>query len=193
MEILAEIDAATLATARQGDHYALARLIDHYKSLVFTLAYRVVGDEHEAEDVAQEVFIKVVANLRRFRGDSKLSVWLYRVVYNTALNRLKKRMPRAQPLTNEEGEWMPMPELIEEQNPATTVAEAERRAVVRRAVERLPKEYREAVTCYYLKQLSYNEIALVMGVPLGTVKTYLSRAKQALRRILERGSLKEAL
>ncbi len=183
----AEIDAETLAAARRGDDRALGRLIEHYKSYVYTLAYRVVRDSHEAEDVAQETFIKVVSNLRRFRGDAKFSVWLYRVVYNTAINRLKKKPLVAEPLLNEEGDEVRLAEGTDAEHPARVALSVERRAMVRRAVEKLPQEYRVAVTCYYLDELSYNEIADVMGVPLGTVKTYLSRSKDALRKILSRG------
>ena len=188
----AEIDAATLTAARRGDQDALTRLVEHYKSLVYTLAYRVVNNPQDAEDVAQDVFIKVVANLKRFRGDSKFSVWLYRIVYNTALNRLKKRSLLVEPLPTEEGEEAKQPEMVDARHPAGLAVGAERRAMVREAVGKLPRDYRVAVTCYYLDELSYNEIADVMGVPLGTVKTYLSRAKESLRKHLQRGAWKEA-
>ena len=182
----AEIDAKILAAARRGDERALTMLIDHYKSLVYTLAYRVVNDHQEAEDVAQDVFIKVIANLRRFRGDSKFSVWLYRIVYNTALNRLRKKPLLAEPLRESEGDELPPPEIVDVEHPGYLTIALERRALIRRAVAGLPAEYRVAVTCYYLDDLSYNEVSDVMGVPLGTVKTYLWRAKQMLRRILQR-------
>ena len=188
----AEIDAAVLAAAQRGDDRALTQLIEHYQSLVFTLAYRVVNDSHEAEDVSQDVFIKVAKNLHRFQGDSKFSVWLYRIVYNAAINRLKKKPRIAEPLVDGEGEEATVRETLDLENPSGLALAAERRALVRRAVEKLPQDFRVAVTCYYFDELSYNEIADVMGVPLGTVKTYLSRAKESLRKHLQRGAWKEA-
>jgi RNA polymerase sigma-70 factor (ECF subfamily) len=161
---------------------AFTELVDRYKDRIFWLIQRMVGTG-EAEDLTQEVFIRMYQALPRFRGESKFSTWIYRIAHNLCLSELRKRGRRGDHLSwEEEGD-----EKIHWQLPAAAEGLAEEierwdlGEKVRNHVQALPAPYREVLTLHYMHELRYEEIAEVMSVPLGTVKTYLHRAKRRLR------------
>lgn len=171
--------------ARRGDKQAFATLINAHKTIVYNLALGILKDRQEAEDLTQEVFIRVYENLRLFRGKSRFSVWLGKITYNTALNRLKalKRLP----LALEEEKLMAASPLNEASNsPLAKIEEKERREILREAFSRLPEIYQLPIMLRYIQGLSVSEVAEILNLPQGTVKTRLARAREILRRKLGR-------
>ena len=174
----------------RGDEQAFAEIVDRYKVMVYSIVARVVQDSEVAEDLAQEVFLRVYRGLRSFRGKSKLSTWIYKIAYRVCLEELK-RPHRRHPITSLDGvsddaEREPTRELVYAADAAFDQIDLSES--MDHWLGTLPPHYRMAITLYYLGDRSYLEIAEVMGVPIGTVKTYLHRAKRALKdRILREG------
>lgn len=153
----------------------------HY---VYNLALRVLKNEEEALDLAQETFVRAWLALPNFRGQSQLRTWLYRIVINLCYNRL----PNLRRSLNELGDDViaEVPETdITFDNPAYGFESRELRSYLHRAIDDLDESYRVLVTLRYQSELSYAEIAHMLNLPLGTVKTGLFRAKEQLRRALE--------
>jgi RNA polymerase sigma-70 factor, ECF subfamily len=165
---------------RAGDERAFQELVDRYKDLVFALVARTVQDRARAEDLAQDVFLRVHRGLPYFRGEARLSTWIYRIVANVCL----------------QDHGRPAPVSIEDERVRGQVASStatrdrqfgdiELRDRLEKAIARLPANYRLLVAAHYLEGVQYEELADAMQLPLGTVKTQLHRAKQQLRRLLE--------
>ena len=176
-------EEAYIKRARRGDKEAFALLINTHKNLVYNLALGILKDRQEAEDLTQEVFLRVYENLRLFRGKSRFSVWLSKVTYNMALNRLKalKRLP----IPLEEEKSMTASLIKEAPNsPLAQIEEKERREILREAFSRLPEIYQLPIMLRYMQGLSVSEVAEVLNLPEGTVKTRLARARKILRRKL---------
>ena len=162
---------------RSGDERAFQELVDRHKDLVFALIARTVQDRSRAEDLAQDVFLRVHRGLPYFRGEARLSTWIYRIVANVCLQD-HGRTPKTAPLDEERG------------NSALAAADRqftdlEVRDRLEKAIARLPANYRLLVAAHYLRGVQYEELAEALQLPLGTVKTQLYRAKQQLRRLLE--------
>jgi RNA polymerase sigma-70 factor (ECF subfamily) len=171
-----------VARARQGDMDAFEALVTCYERYVYNLALRVVGDPAEAEDLAQQAFVRAWRGLPNFRGRSRFSTWLYRIVTNLCYNRLPQiRNDLAMLVADEEALAIP----DERQAIEPALLSSELRAAIYRALETLPESYRLLLTLRHLQELSYEEIAQVTGMPLGTVKTGIFRARRALREVLE--------
>jgi RNA polymerase sigma-70 factor (ECF subfamily) len=172
-----ELVARTLA----GDGAAYGELVTRYADFVYTVAARIVGDA-DATDVAQEAFIRAHAALARFRGDSKFSSWLYRIAVNRSLTHLRRLKRRPEPVDLGPAAEGPVAFLASgEPGPDRLVLDDEFRRRVRRAVDELPPRYRAAVTLFYLEERDYSEVAGVLGIPVGTLKTHLHRARAMLR------------
>ena len=162
---------------RSGDERAFQELVDRHKDLVFALIARTVQDRSRAEDLAQDVFLRIHRGLPYFRGEARLSTWIYRIVANVCLQD-HGRAPKTTP--------------IDDQRAAQAVSVADRqftdlevRDRLEKAVARLPAHYRLLIAAHYLRGVQYEELAEALQLPLGTVKTQLYRAKQQLRRLLE--------
>jgi RNA polymerase sigma-70 factor (ECF subfamily) len=168
-----------------GDESAYGRLVTRYRDYVYTIAVRIVGDESDAEDVAQETFVRAYRALPKFRGDSKFSSWLYRIATNRALTHLKRRRRRGSVVDVDAGPHVEAEagrsEVGESPGPDELVIGEEFRRQVRAAVLRLPEQYRVVVTLFYLEERSYKEVAAILGIPMGTLKTHLHRARALLR------------
>ena len=172
-----ERDMALAARVRRGDQSAFAELHRLYHRRVIAFACKRLGDSCEAEDVAQDVFLRVHRGLPYFRGEARLSTWIYRIVANVCLQD-HGRTPKTAPLDEERG------------NSALAAADRqftdlEVRDRLEKAIARLPANYRLLVAAHYLRGVQYEELAEALQLPLGTVKTQLYRAKQQLRRLLE--------
>jgi len=177
-------DRELVARALAGDDSAYGELVARYADFVYTVAARIVGDA-DAADVAQEAFIRAHAALPRFRGDSKFSSWLYRIAVNRSLTHLKRRKRRPEPVDLGPAAEGPAAALAsDDPGPERLVLDDEFRRRVRRAVEGLPPRYRAAVTLFYLEERDYMEVAGVLGIPVGTLKTHLHRARAMLREAL---------
>jgi RNA polymerase sigma-70 factor (ECF subfamily) len=169
-----------LRRLRRGDARAFAVLVARYQDRVFNLAARMLGDAAEAEDVTQEVFVSVHQSLARFRGECRLSTWIFRVAKNHALNRLKRAAVRDAAAVDAESAG----DAREGQRPDALAIGREREAAVRRAIEMLPPDQRLLVVLRDMEGLSYEEVAEVADLPDGTVKSRLHRARMALMEIL---------
>ncbi|MBN1460081.1 MAG: sigma-70 family RNA polymerase sigma factor [Armatimonadetes bacterium] len=184
---------ALVTRARQGDRDAFDVLVERYTPFVFNLTLRITGSREEAEDCVQEAFLRTFSSLRKFREEAAFSTWLYRVavnVANDAARRLKVRPLREADLSNSTDDAGPdLEELAVKGQQAEVGPEAsaiiqQRRQVVIQAVRRLPEHHRTVIVLYDLQGLSYDDIARVLGVRVGTVKSRLNRARLALKDLL---------
>jgi RNA polymerase sigma-70 factor (ECF subfamily) len=164
---------------RSGEEHAFQELVDRYKDLVFGLIARTVIDRSRAEDLAQDVFLRIHRGLPYFRGEARLSTWIYRIVANVCLQE-QSRPPRAVSLDDERTRDKAAPS-----GPDRQFGDLELRDRLEKAIARLPANYRLLIAAHYLNGVRYEGLAEALQLPLGTVKTQLYRAKQQLRRMLE--------
>ena len=165
---------------REGDEAAFRELVDQYKGLVFALVARSITDRARAEELSQDVFLKVHKGLPYFRGESKLSTWIYRIVINVLS---QERHELATVSLDDTGDGdRPQYEPASEDRAFGDLAMKDR---LQKASERLPVPYQVLVNGHYLKGMRYEDLAEALSMPLGTVKTNLHRAKRQLRRLLE--------
>jgi RNA polymerase sigma-70 factor (ECF subfamily) len=177
----------------RGEAKAFEELVNLYKDMVLNLAARMTGRADGAEDVAQEVFLRVWKALPKFRGECKLSTWIYRITINLCIAEGKSAQGRSEFMPLDEPAVMALPQLrVESANEyAEEVVLKERLGPL---IAHMPQHYRTAISLYYLKDLSYQEISEIMGVPMGTVKSYLFRGKAWLRdRLLGREPAQEEM
>jgi RNA polymerase sigma-70 factor, ECF subfamily len=183
----ADRDLVTRAVAGRED--AFEELVRRYQRPIAAYVYRMVGDYEAALDLTQEVFIKVYNSLRRYRSEFKFSTWIYKIAHNSAVDHLRRYSNRAQALTNEfEGEQYELPLESRRLSPEQESERTERRAEIEQVVRGLPVAYRELVLLRHSHDMSYDEIAEVTGLPLGTVKNRLFRARETMRQqFIQRG------
>ena len=172
-------DPELVERMRAGDPEALRLTVERYQDRIFALIYGIVRDRHEVEDVAQEVFLKVFTRITAFDGRSRFYTWLYRVAANTAKDHVKKRSRRPA-VALEEDARIESPA----HGPADSAERAEARRQVRAAIDELPVRYREVLALRELEGLSYNEIAAILRVSIGTVESRLHRARARLKQVL---------
>ena len=174
----------------EGDHAAFAVLVDQYKHLVFTLAVQMVKHQEEAEEVSQDTFIKVFKSLRSYKGDSKFSTWIYRVAYNTCLDRIKKNKRKQQTYTIDE---MTENQIQETENALDLMEQEEKQQAVARCMESLNPDDRALMTLFYFEELSLEEIGKVLNLKPNNVKVKLFRSRKRLATIMKRQLNKEIL
>lgn len=177
--------AQVLEQARSGDGEALQGLLNDHYDMIYRSAYKWCGNQTDAEDVAQEVCIKIAKSLPAFRGESRISSWVYRIVVNTAHDMQRKRYPH--PADQPDIEPADHDSLHQTGNPATPHEEAER-AQLWRLVRRLPLKQRDAVLLVYGEECSHGEAASVMNCAEATVSWHLHQARATLRRQLQEES-----
>jgi len=168
-------EAELVRQAQRGEPEAFAGLVRLHERFVYNLALRSLGNPEEAADVAQDAFLRAWTALPDFRGQSQFRTWLYRIVINLCINRSPRLHRELRALTHDELSDLPSPDTV-----PTKVEQRELRDFIHREVERLPEQYRLLVSLRYQHDLSYDEIASVLDLPLGTVKTGLFRAKERL-------------
>jgi len=171
-------DPALLERCQHKDADAFAQLVTEQQDYVYTLAQRVLRDPEDAAELTQDVFLHVWNGLPFFRGESRFRTWLYRIVVNHCLNRLRRvRRDRATVRLDDRMAG----QLTDSRNdPHTEVWKRERRALIWGQVDKLPDRYRLVLTLYYQQEMSCPEIADLLGMPVATVKTHLYRARAAL-------------
>ncbi|MFH1010578.1 MAG: sigma-70 family RNA polymerase sigma factor [bacterium] len=179
-----------LRRLRRGDSQAFAQLVGYYKDMVTTMIARMRGSQADVEDLAQEVFLRVWKGLPGFRGEAKLSTWIYRIAINLCIAEGKTARARAQFLPAEDPAMGVHPNLRNESN-NPYAEEAVLKDRLARLLPQMPEKYRIAITLFYLKNLSYFEIGEIMDIPMGTVKSYLFRGKAWLREKLLSGETTE--
>jgi RNA polymerase sigma-70 factor, ECF subfamily len=164
---------------RRGDEGAFQELVDRYKDLVFALIARTIQDRSRAEDLAQDVFLRIHRGLPYFRGEARLSTWIYRIVANVCLQD-QRPGPAAVSLDDERTRERMTPSASDRR-----FGDLELRDRLEKAIGRLPPNYRLLIAAHYLEGVQYGDLAEALQLPLGTVKVWLHRAKQQLRRLLE--------
>lgn len=174
---------AQLAAGRYREAFDL--VLERFKDKVFRLSYAMLRSETQAEDMTQDVFIKVWKALPGYSGAASVSTWLYTITRNTCLTELKRRQSR--PTISLD---TPELEAVVDTLPAmqTTDPEGGAEMDVHELLGRLPEKYRQVVSLFYLDQKSYEEVGAMLGLPLGTVKTFLFRARKELIRLAARAS-----
>ncbi|WP_211454574.1 RNA polymerase sigma factor RpoE [Collimonas antrihumi] len=179
-----EIDQLLVERVQRGDKKAFELLVIKYQRKLMRLVSRLVRDQAEAEDVVQEAFIKAYRALPQFRGDSAFYTWLYRIGINTAKNYLVtqgRRAPTSTEANSEEAETFDDGEQLRDINtPESLLATKQIAQTVNTAMEALPAELRTAITLREIEGLSYDEIAEAMGCPIGTVRSRIFRAREAI-------------
>jgi RNA polymerase sigma-70 factor (ECF subfamily) len=169
-------DHALVGAALGGRPEAFGTLVERYDRAVYNLALRTLRDREEARDVTQEAFFKAFRSLRTFKPGAKFSTWIFAIAYHACCDRLSKRKR----YSNEE-----LPERADPgAGPETQAIAGDEARRLRAAIDALPEKYRAVITLYHLQGKQYEEIAQVLGMPMGTVKTHLFRAKEQLRRRL---------
>ena len=193
MDFAALSDQDVVARAAQGHERAYRELIRRYERPVFSLIYRLVRDRERAEDLAQETFIKVLNAIDRYDAKYKFSSWIFKIANNTAIDSLRKKSldtvsldgsPHARSVAEAAEGWTPIA-VARDENPQEYVERLELGAELEAALAGLRPEYRTAVILWHMEDRPYEEIADIMDVPLGTVKTYIHRARKELRARLE--------
>ncbi|HWW87128.1 MAG TPA: sigma-70 family RNA polymerase sigma factor [Vicinamibacterales bacterium] len=171
-----------IARCRSGDESAFQELVDRYKDFVFALIARTIPDRARAEDLAQEVFLRVHRGLPYFRGEARLTTWLYRIVSNVCVQEHTRaaRHPSPPAPSVDGGPGHAAPSAVDRR-----FDDLELRDRLEKAIAKLPPNYRLLIAAHYLEGVHYETLAEALQVPLGTVKTQLYRAKQQLRRLLE--------
>ncbi|MEA2973255.1 MAG: polymerase sigma-70 factor, subfamily [Actinomycetota bacterium] len=173
-QVTGEVDALVLARARRGDHRAFAQIVDHYDHRLRGLAFRLLGDRDRMDDILQEAYVNAFRSMPRFKGDSALGTWLYRIVYNACIDDHRSRKATV-PLDDhfEVADTRPDPADI-----------AVRRGDLAAALDTLPPDQKAAVLLVDAYGLDYAEAASALGVATGTIGSRLNRARATLRTVL---------
>ena len=179
-------EARLIGRARDGDVQAFGRLIELNKDYVYNAVYHLVGNAADADDIAQEVFLRAFKNLGGFEGRARFSTWLYGIMLNSVRSFWRRRTLRSTASLDGGDEDSPRPDPpANSDGPAAVSDRRERVAAVRSAIAALDEESREIVVLRDIKGMAYEELADVLGIPVGTVKSRLHRARAALRQALE--------
>ncbi len=185
-------DADVVALAQAGREPAFRELIRRYERPVFSLIFRMVRDRELAEDLAQDTFIKVLNHIERYRPEFKLSSWLFKIANNVAIDHLRRRQldtismegsPHA--TTADLAEATSFELATQDETPLQELEARELGSEIERAISQLRPEYRACILLRHVEDKSYEEIAATLDLPLGTVKTYIHRARHELRKLLE--------
>ncbi|HYH40380.1 MAG TPA: sigma-70 family RNA polymerase sigma factor [Burkholderiales bacterium] len=172
-------ERALIERCRTGDDIAFSELVGRYQNLVYAMVYRMVSDRSQTDDLAQEVFLKVHRGLPYFRGEARLSTWIYRIVANVC-SQARSRPVREVALDSDD-EDRPRPERGQAD---AAFADLELRDRLEKAIAQLPDHYQLLVAAHYLEGIQYDALAEALDIPIGTVKTHLYRAKRRLRELL---------
>ncbi len=186
----ADPDAALMLRVKQGDTAAFAELVDKYKQPVMNVAYRMLHDATEAEDIAQAVFVQVFKSRDRYRTSSRFATWLYTIVKNLCLNEIRRRGRRQMesieaPAAGREDQAPPQFEDTRMVSPPERVLHGELEAKIEQALAELPEPQRLAIAFCRQEDMSYEEIAQVLGYSLAATKTIIHRARARLKNRLK--------
>jgi RNA polymerase sigma-70 factor (ECF subfamily) len=183
-----ESDSILINQAKSGDDQAYEQLLKKYRNSVYNLVYRMVRDAEEAEDLTQEAFIKAFNSLAQFNEEYAFSTWLYKIATNNCIDFFRKRKLQTlsldKPIQYKDSELhheIPDPEL----NPEKNILATERSSIIREAIETLPEKYYTAIVLRHTEEKSYEEIAEILKLPIGTVKARIFRAREMLNKALK--------
>jgi RNA polymerase sigma-70 factor (ECF subfamily) len=181
-------DSELISKAKSGDENALQELLSKYKIAVYNLIYRMVKDKQEAEDLTQETFIKTFKSLPSFNEEYAFSTWIFKIATNNCIDFFRKRKLKTYSLdkpiqykTSEIQQEHPDPDFNAEKN----MLARERSDMIKKAIDSLPEKYKEAIVLRHRQEKSYEEIAEMLDLPLGTVKARIFRAREMLNKALK--------
>ncbi len=172
-----------IAKVKAGDMAAFNVLIDEYKAMAFTLALKLMKNREDAEEVAQDAFLKAYKNIKQFEGNSKFSTWLYTIVYNTALTRLRKKKIQTSDISHHREELLSS--YSESGKEWHRLQKVERSGYIKQALDLLSSEDQVVITLFYLNENSIQEICEITGWELSNVKVRLHRSRKRLLKVLE--------
>jgi RNA polymerase sigma-70 factor, ECF subfamily len=188
-------DVQLVTRAQGGDRAAFGSLVERYQERVLNLCYRRLNDRELALDATQEAFLKAYRGLARFRAESRFYTWLFRIAVNeatTAHRRRSRRRAGSLDAVGSEGERVPEPAADASYDPEAEVARGDERSVLMAAIAELDEEQARVVVLRDVEQLSYQEVADILEIPLGSVKSRLHRARHALKtRLLQRDAVRQ--
>lgn len=176
-------DQILIKAIENGDTKAYAQLVNRYKDLVYTLALRMLKHKEEAEEVAQDTFIKIFKSLDKFKGDSKFSTWIYKVTYNTCLDRIKKNKKHLNDVAIDEFTFNKLDTI---DNALENMIKEEKHTLIKKCINKLPEDSSALLTLFYFEELSLEEISKIINIEANTVKVKLFRARKKLAVILEK-------
>lgn len=180
---MAEPLPETIRRAQAGDQAAIAALIAEQQRYVYSIAMSITRDPADAADLTQDALIRLIRAIGSYRGETKLSTWLYRLVVNLGIDRMRRRGNPPIRL-DDDGTDIDLPSDDPHDDVAGTVERTEQAQAVRAAIAKLPDAQRLALTLHYFEDLRYEDIADVMGVPINTVKSHIRRGKERLAILL---------
>lgn len=190
-DVRSDAESVFLERLRAGDARAFEQLVDRHSGEIYGLLLRILKDPEEASDVTQEVFLRAFKGISRFRGDANVRTWLYRIAINQSRNRyrwwkIRKRDKTVSLDSGPSGSEMTYSELIpaEDSGPEDEVLRQEQRRSLEIAIRALPKNFREAVVLCDVQGFTYEEIAKILEINIGTVKSRISRGRRELRQLL---------
>jgi RNA polymerase sigma-70 factor (ECF subfamily) len=172
---------------KNGDQNAFSEIVELYKDKVYLLCYRMLGNRHEAEDIAQEAFIRAYINIDSYNIDKKFSTWLYRIATNLSIDRIRKKKPDFYldaEVKGTEGLTMYSQVAADIALPEEELESLELQQSVQAEILKLPEKYRAVILLKYIEELSLKEISEILGLPISTIKTRIHRGREALRRQL---------
>ncbi len=177
-------DVALVSACQVGDQDAFALLVQRHQRFVFNLVFRMLEQYEEANEVTQETFLAAWQGLPRFRGEARFSTWLYRIAYNCALKQLEQRN-RDQALQLAIQVKQANQRIDNDERLGSEIETYERQAIVREHLSKLPAKYRIVLVLRHLQEMTYEEMAEILTMPIGTIKTHLFRARNLLKERLE--------
>ncbi|WP_084658801.1 RNA polymerase sigma factor [Thermogemmatispora onikobensis] len=182
---LEQDDAQLVKASQRGDREAFALLVQRYQRRIFNMILRMLQDYEEACEITQEAFLAAWQGLPTFRGEARFPTWLYRIAYNCCLRQLEQRR-RDKALQNAMQEQQLLDEAGDQRRQAESTLEArDRLALVREQLEALPTKYRIVLVLRHLQEMTYEEMAEILMMPIGTIKTHLFRARNLLKERLQ--------
>ena len=178
-------DEELVELAQQGSRPAFASIIDRHKTSVFNLALRIVGNREDAEEAAQDAFVRAFRALDNFRRDAKFSTWLYRIAANVSLTKARQSRLDVTSIdaTMDDEDSAPLQIPDRALKPDEHIEQSEFQERVRSMIAELPPKYSAVITMYHIQSLSYEEMAESLELPIGTVKAHLFRARNALKKL----------
>jgi RNA polymerase sigma-70 factor (ECF subfamily) len=183
--------AVLVERAQAGDDAAMSQVITAQQTYVYSIAMSLMKNPEDAADLTQEAFLRLCQVIGSYRGETKFTTWLYRLVTNLGLDLLRRRGRRREATLDGEAE-IDVPDVDPTIDPARIVDRRETAKHIQAALSDLPTAHRLALTMYYFQELKYEEIATVLGLPLNTVKAHIRRAKLTLARRLNDETAQEA-
>lgn len=184
---LPEVDDKLIEEALRGDQKAFKELVDRHQASVFHIIFRLVHDKELANDLVQETFMKAFSSLKTYRSEYRFSTWLYKIAANSSIDHLRKKRIRAlsldNPIQTNDGE-IGFEVADYSHHPEREMVEREQAISIDEAISSLPRKYRQVIIARHQEEKSYEDIAVELGVPVGTVKARIFRARELLKKRL---------